>query len=528
MTGDAGMDLRLRAARGDLEALTALVLSHGQQLAGALAAHADSWLAVEVMQRRIWVDVRPTLADAGELGPCLARLAQAYLSRHLDEADRDAIAQRDSVRHLLVQTALEDLRTTPTGCVPAGHINSRLQSLPESDRSLLDLRYRRELTFTAVAAERAMSEAELAGRLCAARAALDWRGGEQPAGDRLMPALTEDWLDGTIDAPSRELLAASISQDLGRSARFVRQVRLHHLLKALLTPFDEARARAIARSATGRPDSGRIIIAAPAQAAARPRTPSSDHARPVPAARRPVGRPSGIPMLTLVLGGGALVLVAVGVLAAGPGRGTAAQPATVVESPTEKPVVAAAADTPEQPRPITPGASALRPVQIAPAPLAPPTPTPSTASATAPATPVAVPAAAQPPSATKPPTVPTKPSPLTITSVTLINADTDEPIAGFEALPDEVTLHMAQLPTRHINLRFNTPGSVKSVAYSLPGLPRPTGLEKGRPFCLGNDGNDYKPLTPPTGDYVLTLTPCADTEGKKKGPPRVWKIRIEE
>lgn len=529
MTGDADTEVRLRASRGDLEALTVLVLSHGQRLAGVLAAHADSWLSVEVMQRRIWVEVRPTLVDAGEIGTRLAQQAQPCLIRHLGEADRDAIAQRDSVRHLLVQTAQEDLRTAPAGSVPAEHVSSRLQSLPESDRSLLDLRYRRELTFTAIAAERAMSEAEIASRLYAARAALDWRGGEQPAGDRLMPALTEDWLAGTIDAPSRELLAASISQDLGRSARFVRQVRLHHLLKALLMPFDEARARAIARGATGRPDSGRIIIAAPAQAAARTRTPSSDQARPAHTARRPVGRRSGIPMLTLALSGGALLLVAAGVLAMGPGRGAAAQPATVVETPAAKPVAVPAPSAPEPPPPITPGASALRPVQLAPAPVGsalPSAPTGSIASTTAPA---AVPDTSQPQAAIAPPSAPTKPSPLTITSVTLINADTDRPIAGFEALPDEVTLRLSQLPTRHINLCINVPSTVKAVTFTLPGCAlRSEGLEREPPLALSEEKGDYKKWTPPPGSYVLTVTPYADRDAKKPGKPRIWRIHIEE
>src|SRR4051812_6748071 len=127
MTGDAGMELRSRAARGELEALTSLVLSHGRQLAGMLACHADSWDAVELMQRRVWAEGRLALADGGALGPWMAQQVPPVIDRHLDDAGREAIAKRDSVRHLLVQTALEDLASAPAGsAVPVEHVACRL------------------------------------------------------------------------------------------------------------------------------------------------------------------------------------------------------------------------------------------------------------------------------------------------------------------------------------------------------------------------------------------------------------------
>jgi hypothetical protein len=515
MRDDADLEQRLRAARGDLEALSALALRHGHGLVCAIACHADDWQAVDRLQCRVWATARPALAEAGDLGPWLAAQARPLLGAHLEQAGHEAISARDTVRHLVVQTALEELRATGADItVFAGQVRDRLSALPPAERSLLDLRYRHELALATLASERGVGEPELAARLCAARALLDGHGGgEGPGGDRLMPALTEDWLAGTIDAPSRALLTASIGQDLTRAARFARQVRLHLLLKALLSPFDESQARAIARAATGR-DSARLSVAHPP--VARPRGHPSEATRTVHASRRPSGKRSRSPALAWALGGGALVLVALGVLALAPDRSRATAPPVVVDpAPARPPVEPAVASTPGPTRTPAPGASALRPVQL----------TPATASAPQIRPPAPEPA---PPPSPRPAPTPAG-GPLAITSVSLINADTEQPIRGFEALPDETTLRLSQLPTRHLNLRFNAPDAVMAASFSLPGCAlRPAGIERGRPFSLSNDGDDYKAWTPAKGAYVLTVTPYADKEAKKPGAARSWRLRIED
>lgn len=526
MGGDANRDLQQRASRGDVEALTVLVMGHGREVMGALAGHVDRWSAVDRLHCRVWAMARPELAQGGDLAAELAEHARTQLSEHLVEAGREAIAARDTVRHLLAQTAIDELGAPPTDAgTPASCLAERLAGLPEADRALLDLRYRHELTLATLAAERGMSEPELVSRLCAARAALDWRNVGTSAGDRLMPALTEDWLAGTIDAPSRALLATSLGQDLGRAARFVRQVRIHLLLTAMHLPFGEAQARSIARVACGRGDSGRATVVYGQPPPPRPRAHSSDTARLAHAGRRPAGRPSRVPLLAVALGGGGLLLVALAALALAPDRRGIARPLAAAELTASRPVATSATPEPARSAPQPPGASALRPVQVAPAPAgaaaqALSTP-PTSSSATAP---VLAPAPAPKPADPK-----SKPSSIAITSVTLINADTDQPIPGFEALPDEVTLRLSQLPTRHINLRFNAPAAVKMLTFTLPGCSlRASGTERGRPFSLSNDKDDYKPWSPPKGSYLLTVTPYADTETKKRGTVRTWRILVEE
>jgi len=113
-------------------------------------------------------------------------------------------------------------------------------------------------------------------------------------------------------------------------------------------------------------------------------------------------------------------------------------------------------------------------------------------------------------------------------SVTLINADTDKPIPGYEALPQDVTIRLSQLPTKNINFEFRSPADITSMAFTFPGCSlRFEGVEKGRPFTLSNDGADFKPWTPAPGTYTLTLSACSDGEGKNVVRKSTWRIRFE-
>jgi hypothetical protein len=91
-----------------------------------------------------------------------------------------------------------------------------------------------------------------------------------------------------------------------------------------------------------------------------------------------------------------------------------------------------------------------------------------------------------------------------VTSFTLINADTDQPIAGFDPIPQNATLNLGALPTRHLNVRANAP-AVDSVRFTLDGqLAR---VEKNAPYALaGNTGANYASWTPGTGSHVLAAT----------------------
>jgi hypothetical protein len=123
-------------------------------------------------------------------------------------------------------------------------------------------------------------------------------------------------------------------------------------------------------------------------------------------------------------------------------------------------------------------------------------------------------------------TVPTPtptPTPTTgqsVTSLTLINADTDQPIAGYDPLPNNATLNLADLPTRNLNLRANTnPTVVGSVRFNYDGNASYR-IETQAPYAIGSDAlvnnvPDYNAWTPAVGNHTLTVTPY--TQGGAAG-----------
>jgi len=92
-------------------------------------------------------------------------------------------------------------------------------------------------------------------------------------------------------------------------------------------------------------------------------------------------------------------------------------------------------------------------------------------------------------------------------SLTLINADTDKPVAGYDPIPNGATLDLAKLPTRRLNIRANTtPSRVGSVRFSLDG--RVTRTENGAPYAFANNtGANYHAWTPPLGMHTVSATP---------------------
>jgi hypothetical protein len=121
-------------------------------------------------------------------------------------------------------------------------------------------------------------------------------------------------------------------------------------------------------------------------------------------------------------------------------------------------------------------------------------------------------------------------STITVASVTLINADTDQPIPGYEAVTGNLTLDLAKLPTRKLSLRANTnPARVGSVQFALAGKAFKT--ENHPPYTIAGDaptkaGRNYLPWPlPAAGEHMLTLTPYTQTNGQ--GTPGVaLKLRV--
>jgi CubicO group peptidase (beta-lactamase class C family) len=100
-----------------------------------------------------------------------------------------------------------------------------------------------------------------------------------------------------------------------------------------------------------------------------------------------------------------------------------------------------------------------------------------------------------------------------ISSFTLINADTHQPVPGFDPLPPNATLDLTALPTRHLNIRANTGlGTTAKVIFTLNGAAIRT--EIAAPFALAGDTvGRYHAWTPAPGSYVLNATPY-DPDGR--------------
>jgi len=102
-----------------------------------------------------------------------------------------------------------------------------------------------------------------------------------------------------------------------------------------------------------------------------------------------------------------------------------------------------------------------------------------------------------------------------LSGLTLINADTDAPIAAFASLKNGAVLDLATLPTKRLNVTANPDSNVGSVRFALDGnLNYRT--ESGAPFALAsNVGSDFLSWTPGLGEHVLTATPYSakDAQG---------------
>lgn len=181
---------------------------------------------------------------------------------------------------------------------------------------------------------------------------------------------------------------------------------------------------------------------------------------------------------------------------------TATVTATATATATYTPTVDAAINTPTATVTASSTATSVStPSASTPTPSASTTATSTTATSTAMQTAVVTvtttPTASLTPTATQP----------VVTHFTLINADTDQPIPGFDPLPPGATLNLARLPSRRLNIRANTnPAVVGSVKFGLDANASYR-IENTAIYALaGNNGNDYAAWTPNLGTHTLTGT----------------------
>lgn len=320
---DQVLALVRQAAKGQVEAFVTLVQEFAPDLRLWLAAHLDHHGALAVVEPVVWSVVRSRLSEFTGEQDCAAwihQVAREPLTDHLLQADRRAIEVQDALAHEIIrgcQDALVDGRERLVTTV-----RDRVAALPEISRSLLTRRYRDRQRSGEIAASSMISENELAISMYGARAACDWRDLAKPpaVSDRLLPPLIEDWLNGTIDADSRALLATNLGRDAERAVQFARQVRVHLALDAGLAPFGRDDAIAIVRqTGLGAYDSSRIMMGTGPRPMAAIRSPGSDPRRTARTAsntRHVAGgmeRPQASP-LPWVVGGGMMAIGAIALL----------------------------------------------------------------------------------------------------------------------------------------------------------------------------------------------------------------------
>jgi len=98
-----------------------------------------------------------------------------------------------------------------------------------------------------------------------------------------------------------------------------------------------------------------------------------------------------------------------------------------------------------------------------------------------------------------------------VTNLTLINADSDLPIAGYDPIPTGATLNLATLPTRKLNMRANVNNLTKSVIFGYDANST-FRKEATAPFAFAGDASgNYTSWTPTTGAHTVRATPYSTT-----------------
>ncbi|MBA3470241.1 MAG: VCBS repeat-containing protein [Herpetosiphonaceae bacterium] len=99
----------------------------------------------------------------------------------------------------------------------------------------------------------------------------------------------------------------------------------------------------------------------------------------------------------------------------------------------------------------------------------------------------------------------TTPAGPTISKLTLINADTDQPVAGFDSFQSGATVNTATIGTSRFSVQaFTSPAAVGSVEFVLDGATR---TENAAPYALnGDNGGDFLPWTATVGSHTLRVT----------------------
>ncbi|MBA3684698.1 MAG: DUF5060 domain-containing protein, partial [Planctomycetes bacterium] len=93
-----------------------------------------------------------------------------------------------------------------------------------------------------------------------------------------------------------------------------------------------------------------------------------------------------------------------------------------------------------------------------------------------------------------------------VTTFTLINADSNQPIPGYAPMAAGATLNLATLPTRNLNIRADVDTAPGSVRFGYDGNTNYK-TETAPPYALAGDSSgDYFAWTPTVGGHTVTGT----------------------
>lgn len=123
---------------------------------------------------------------------------------------------------------------------------------------------------------------------------------------------------------------------------------------------------------------------------------------------------------------------------------------------------------------------------------------------------------------------PEPPAPVTqtVSSFTLVNADTDKDIA---TLTEGYVIDFAAIGTSNVNIRANTsPSTVGSVQFALDANAN-FRTESGVPYTIAGDaGTDYNAWTPTVGTHKLVGTPFSGSAASgTKGTPKTINFTVK-
>lgn len=106
------------------------------------------------------------------------------------------------------------------------------------------------------------------------------------------------------------------------------------------------------------------------------------------------------------------------------------------------------------------------------------------------------------------------PAPRVTATYTLIDADTDKPVPGFDPMPPGAVVDLARIGTRKIDVRINLSGKVASLRTVING-GKPH-VENSPPFSFTENSvaGGFAGWTPTAGPQTLTVTPYAEKSGK--------------